>query len=181
MAFFVICLIAVVVCAIGFFSSREAEEERKKQEKQPWKSVSAESEERAKRLGYFAKSIKYRELTKPGQYGTILVYTDAKTIVINNWEYKFSEIIDCRLEKGATTYVTTPNQYEMAREQVLWGMGQRYNVSTQTQVLQQPDKVCITVNRISNSLIVITPAEQQKALEINSMINVIIRNNQQHH
>ena len=85
------------------------------------------------------------------------------------------------MEKGATTYVTTPNQYEMAREQVLWGMGQRYNVSTQTQVLQQPDKVCITVNRISNSLIVITPAEQQKALEINSLINVIIRNNQQHH
>lgn len=152
--------------------------EYQKQRNDNRRNASLESPVRKNKLGAYSKSIVYEELSRPGQFGNIFVYSDAKTIVICGREYKFDEIVECHLESQGATYVTTPDRYEMAREQFLYGMGQKYNVRTQTQVYNNPDKVCITINRFSNSLITITPADQQKALEINSLVNVIIHNNQ---
>lgn len=175
----IVVVVILVIKVIGQILSDKQQKEDVQRYNAQKRSASIESQERKNRLGTYSKNIVYENLLKPGTFGSIFVYSGAKTIVINNREYKFSEIVECHLEsQGTATYITTPDRYEMAEQQFLYGMGQRYNVSTQTQVIQQPDKVCVTVNRYSNSLIVITPADQQKAREINSLINVIIHNNQ---
>lgn len=175
----IIIIVFVAIRVIAQIISDNQAKEYQKQRNDNRRNASLESPVRKNKLGAYSKSIVYEELSRPGQFGNIFVYSDAKTIVICGREYKFDEIVECHLESQGATYVTTPDRYEMAREQFLYGMGQKYNVRTQTQVYNNPDKVCITINRFSNSLITITPADQQKALEINSLVNVIIHNNQQ--
>ena len=177
-AIVIIIIVFVAIRVIAQIISDNQAKEYQKQRNDNRRNASLESPVRKNKLGAYSKSIVYEELSRPGQFGNIFVYSDAKTIVICGREYKFDEIVECHLESQGATYVTTPDRYEMAREQFLYGMGQKYNVRTQTQVYNNPDKVCITINRFSNSLITITPADQQKALEINSLVNVIIHNNQ---
>lgn len=173
----IVIIVFVAIKIIVQVVSNNQEKEYEKQRKANKRNASTESPVRRNKLGTYSKSIVYEELLKPGQFGSIFVYSDAKTIVICGREYKFDEIVECHLESQGATYVTTPDRFEMAEQQYLYGMGQRYNVSTQTQVYNNPDKVCITINRFSNSLITITPADQQKALEIHSLISVIVHNN----
>lgn len=173
----IIIIVFVAIRVIAQIVSDNQAKEYQKQRNDNRRNASLENPVRKNKLGAYSKSIVYEELSRRGQFGNIFVYSDAKTIVICGREYKFDEIVECHLESQGATYVTTPDRYQMAEQQFLYGMGQRYNVSTQTQVYNNPDKVCITINRLSNSLITITPADQQKALEINSLINVIIHNN----
>lgn len=177
--FVIIVVVFLAIRVIAQIVSDNQAKEYQKQRNANKRIANLENPQRKSQHGTCSKSIVYEELLRPGQFGNIFVYSNAKTIAINGREFSFSEIVECHLESQGATYVTTPDRYQMAEQQFLYGMGQRYNVRTQTQVYNNPDKVCITINRFSNSLITITPAEQQKALEINSLLNVIIHQNQQ--
>lgn len=173
-----VALAVFVVLAVIVQLSKEDEKKESNDTEKNYRKAMSEDQYVTSRLGSASKQLVYKQLQNPQKFGKISVHEQAKTVVINGWEYKFGEIIECHLEQqGNTTYVSTPDRFQMAEQQFLYGMGQKYNVRTQTQEFRLPSKVCITVNRISNPLIVITPSDQQKALEINSLINVIILNN----
>ena len=74
----------------------------------------------------------------------------------------------------------------MAEQQVLWGMGQKYNVKSTTRIEQSPDIykyiVYIGINSISTPQIQFTLSSIDVANEINNLINVIIAlNNNSNH
>ena len=140
-AIVIIIIVFVAIRVIAQIISDNQAKEYQKQRNDNRRNASLESPVRKNKLGAYSKSIVYEELSRPGQFGNIFVYSDAKTIVICGREYKFDEIVECHLESQGATYVTTPDRYEMAREQFLYGMGQKYNVRTQTQVYNNPDKV----------------------------------------
>lgn len=195
----IISILAIFIIAILVIKHKEDRKQAaKKQEKEAHDRVTAviereerakaeraEEEEREKRLGKLTKHITY--YPPKGKLKKILVYDSSQTVIIGRKEYKFSDIISCHVEsntiKGKEMYVTTPDRYQMAQQQFLWGMGQKYNVTSYTQVVKEPDKteykVCISVNSLTNPLIVLCPHSQYEANEINALMNVIIHQNQQ--
>lgn len=181
MLIFVALAVFAVLAVIVQLSKEDDKKEPNDTEKNYRKAMS-EDQYVTSRLGSASKQLVYKQLQNPQRFGKISVHEKSKTVIINGWEYKFGEIIECHLEQqGNATYVTTPDRFQMAEQEFLYGMGQRYNVRTQTQEFRLPSKVCITVSRVSNPLVVITPASQDEALQINSLLNVIIRNNANQH
>ena len=134
----IIIIVFVAIRVIAQIVSDNQAKEYQKQRNDNRRNASLENPVRKNKLGAYSKSIVYEELSRRGQFGNIFVYSDAKTIVICGREYKFDEIVECHLESQGATYVTTPDRYQMAEQQFLYGMGQRYNVSTQTQVYNKP-------------------------------------------
>lgn len=181
-----IAIIAIIVLA-GKKENQRQERIAKAKEQLAERAIKEKEErnsiikERISRLGTLTKTIDYRYKEQ------IQVYSESQTIVILDKEYKFSDILSCELGsttiRGTETYVTVPDKYEMAKEQFLWGMGQKYNVKSTTHVIKSPDctinKVYITVNSITDPIIILIPSDRNKAMEIQSLINVIIKNNQE--
>lgn len=162
---------------------KEREEERLKAQKE-WENL---LEERIKVYGGLTKQINIGYKRE----NNIYVYEGSKTIFIMGKKYMFKDIISCNIEKslyrkGRTTQTTTPDKFEMAEQQVLWGMGQKYNVKSTTRIEQSPDIykyiVYIGINSISTPQIQFTLSSIDVANEINNLINVIIAlNNNSNH
>ncbi len=162
---------------------KEREEVRLKAQKE-WENL---LEERIKVYGGLTKQINIGYKRE----NNIYVYEESKTIFIMGKKYMFKEIISCNIEKslyrkGRTTQTTTPDKFEMAEQQVLWGMGQKYNVKSTTRIEQSPDIykyiVYIGINSISTPQIQFTLSSIDVANEINNLINVIIAlNNNSNH
>lgn len=162
---------------------KEREEERVKAQKE-WENL---LEERIKVYGGLTKQINIGYKRE----NNIYVYEESKTIFIMGKKYMFNDIISCNIEKslyrkGRTTQTTTPDKFEMAEQQVLWGMGQKYNVKSTTRIEKSPDIyryiVYIGINSISSPQIQFTLSSIDVANEINNLINVIINlNNNSNH
>lgn len=153
--------------------------QRKKAAEENWKRWKEELANRA---------IKYGELTKQvsidsEEKNSIFIYESSKTIFIKNQKFSFSDILSCNIEKvllkrGTETHTTTPDKYEMAQEQALWGMGKKYNVKSTTVVSYNPDQyqyvVYIGIRSISNPQIRITFNKQSAAYEVKNIFDVIM-------
>lgn len=121
----------------------------------------------------------------------IAVYEALNVIFINERKYDFKDILSCRIEtitrvkKGAETHITKPDSADMAMEQLLWGMGKKYNVKSTTQVIKEADKVSKTyivyigVNDIAEPQHKVTFYSSENANKLLSTINVIIERNKQ--
>lgn len=190
MGFVIFIIVAVGIAFIAWLmdASKKAEEERKKRVKEMLaqeerKKLERQTllDEREREFGILTKEIRIDR----DKY--IHVYEGGKTIFILEQAYKFEDILTCSIEKvlvkkGTTTQITTPDRREMAEQQVLWGMGQKYNVKSTTQIRTTPDEykyvVYIGVNSISNPQISLTTKSHYIANEICSLINVIISTRQ---
>ena len=196
MGYLILCIIAVVIIGIivAFVSpSKEQlkeEAERKKkleyerqQEREKkeaaWNNVLLERE---KKMGTLTKSISINY----DKEKSIYVYADTSVIFINGSQHSFDDILSCRIEtkttKGKETHITTPDKFQMAEEQLLWGMGKKYNVKSTTQVVKEPDKIDYTIyigiNSITNPQIILSLGRNATTTnEVNSLMNVIIRSN----
>ncbi|NDW12485.1 hypothetical protein D0T50_06220 [Bacteroides sp. 214] len=190
----IVFVFVVVITLVHLFASYDKDAVLKKEEKQK------KAEERKKRIEMrkeaWAKEIMEREsqfgkLTKTinftiGEEDQIYVYEKGRVVFIYNERYSFDDIISCKIEtktiRGAEKHITKPDEYELAEEQILWGMGKKYNVKTTTQVLREPDRTTYTVYVGINSIA--TPqvglnlgSNASKANEINSLMNAIIHSN----
>lgn len=157
---------------------KEQVEARLKAQKE-WEST---LDERAKAYGSLTKQIKIGYKKE----NNIYVYEETKTIFIMGKKYIFDDILSCNIEKilyqkGQTTQVTTPDKFEMAEQEVLWGMGQKYNVKSTTRIEKKPDIykyiIYIGINSISTPQIQFTLSSIDIANEINNLINVIVNLN----
>ncbi len=121
----------------------------------------------------------------------IAVYEPLSVIFINEKKYDFKNILSCRIEtitkvkKGTETRITKPDSADMAMEQLLWGMGEKYNVKSTTQVIREEDKVSKThivyigVNDIIDPQQKVTFYSSENANKLLSTLNVIIERNKQ--
>lgn len=116
----------------------------------------------------------------------IYVYEESKVIFIKGQEYRFNDILSCTVEKnlyqkGTSTYTTTPDKGEMAMEELLWGMGKKYNVSSTTKVEKTPDKynyiVYVGVNSIKEPQIILKTSFLDIANKVKSLMDVIMNSN----
>lgn len=203
-AFCIAIIIALFIALIVWGYKREEAIRNAKKEKDKAEKLQIEKEREEVRLkaqkeweNLLEERIKvYGGLTKQINIGykrenNIYVYEESKTIFIMGKKYMFKEIISCNIEKslyrkGRTTQTTTPDKFEMAEQQVLWGMGQKYNVKSTTRIEQSPDIykyiVYIGINSISTPQIQFTLSSIDVANEINNLINVIIAlNNNSNH
>lgn len=203
-AFCIAIIVALFIALIIWGYKREEAIRNAKKEKDKAEKLQIEKEREEVRLkaqkeweNLLEERIKvYGGLTKQINIGykrenNIYVYEESKTIFIMGKKYMFKEIISCNIEKslyrkGRTTQTTTPDKFEMAEQQVLWGMGQKYNVKSTTRIEQSPDIykyiVYIGINSISTPQIQFTLSSINVANEINNLINVIIAlNNNSNH
>ena len=203
-AFCIAIIVALFIALIVWGYKREEAIRNAKKEKDKAEKLQIEKEREEVRLkaqkewdNLLEERIKvYGGLTKQINIGykrenNIYVYEESKTIFIMGKKYMFKEIISCNIEKslyrkGRTTQTTTPDKFEMAEQQVLWGMGQKYNVKSTTRIEQSPDIykyiVYIGINSISTPQIQFTLSSINVANEINNLINVIIAlNNNSNH
>ena len=136
-------------------------------------------EDRAKSYGCLTKQISIGGIKE----NNIYVYEESRTIFILGNKYIFSDIVSCNIEKylrrkGKTTQTTTPDKFEMAEQQVLWGMGKKYNVKSTTRIEHTPDiygyTVYIGINSISHPQIQFSLSSIDVANEICNLINVIV-------
>lgn len=150
------------------------EEERLKEQKE-WEDL---LQERENLYGPLTKQISIDYKRK----NDIYVYEDGQIIFIMGVKYKFSDIISCNIDKkiykkGTTILTTTPDKFEMAEQQVLWGMGQKYNVKSTTHTKTTPDQymyvVTIGIKSIASPQIEISLKNQSVANEISNLIKVI--------
>lgn len=198
-AFCIAIIIAIFIALIIWGYKREEATRNAKKEKDRAKKIEIEKEREEERLktqkeweNLLEERIKlYGGLTKQINIGykrenNIYVYEESKTIFIMGKKYMFNDIISCNIEKnlyrkGRTTQTTTPDKFEMAEQQVLWGMGQKYNVKSTTRIEKSPDIyryiVYIGINSISTPQIQFTLSSIDVANEINNLINVIIKYN----
>ena len=203
-AFCIAIIVALFIALIVWGYKREEAIRNAKKEKDKAEKLQIEKEREEVRLkaqkeweNLLEERIRvYGGLTKQINIGykrenNIYVYEESKTIFIMGKKYMFKEIISCNIEKGLyrkgrTTQTTTPDKFEMAEQQVLWGMGQKYNVKSTTRIEQSPDIykyiVYIGINSISTPQIQFTLSSIDVANEINNLINVIIAlNNNSNH
>ena len=203
-AFCIAIIVALFIALIVWGYKREEAIRNAKKEKDKAEKLQIEKEREEVRLkaqkeweNLLEERIKvYGGLTKQINIGykrenNIYVYEESKTIFIMGKKYMFKEIISCNIEKslyrkGRTTQTTTPDKFEMAEQQVLYGMGQKYNVKSTTRIEQSPDIykyiVYIGINSISTPQIQFTLSSIDVANEINNLINVIIAlNNNSNH
>lgn len=203
-AFCIAIIVALFIALIVWGYKREEAIRNAKKEKDKAEKLQIEKEREEVRLkaqkeweNLLEERIRvYGGLTKQINIGykrenNIYVYEESKTIFIMGKKYMFKEIISCNIEKslyrkGRTTQTTTPDKFEMAEQQVLWGMGQKYNVKSTTRIEQSPDIykyiVYIGINSISTPQIQFTLSSIDVANEINNLINVIIAlNNNSNH
>lgn len=158
---------------------RKEQEEKRIQEENDFANL---LEQRVKEYGCLTKRISIVS----GKENDIFVYEESKTIFIMGKKYMFNDILSCNIEKklytkGRTTHITTPDKDEMLMQEVLYGMGKKYNVKTTTTVVSSPDTykyiVYIGVNSISSPQIQIALFSSSVANEVNNLMNVIINNN----
>lgn len=155
---------------------RKERKEAKLKAQLEWDSL---LESRRNKYGILTKQIDLRG----NKNDNIFVYEEGRVLFIQGDKYSFKDILSCSVEKllvtkGKTTYTTTPDKGEMAREQVLWGMGQSYNVKSTTQAVTTPDVykyvIYIGINSISSPQIQLSVSSSSLANEINNLMNVII-------
>lgn len=142
----------------------------------------------AERIAQFGEPTKIVDIYS-NPLRNVAIYEPLKIIFINGTKYNFSDILSCRLEtktkvtKGKETHISKPDSGEMAVEQLLYGMGKKYNVKTQTEIFKEPDKISYTyfayigVNDISNPMQKLTFYSSERANELISLINIIIKRN----
>ena len=118
----------------------------------------------------------------------IYVYEEGQIIFMLGKKFSFHDLLSCSIDKvlirkGRTTQVTTPDKREMAEQQVLWGIGQKYNVRTATHIETSPDiykyVIYVGIRSISEPQISFSVRTPDVANEIYNLINVIINARQQ--
>lgn len=153
--------------------------EREQKEKQDWENL---LEERTKQYGMLTKHI-HIQIDKQKD---IYVYEDTKTIFILGDKYSFSEIRSCTIDKEVirgrtTTMITEPDRFEMNMQELLYGLGKKYNVKSQTKVINTPDivkyNIYIGTSKISTPQITFTLKVSEKANEIKNLIDIIAATN----
>lgn len=153
--------------------------DKEEQRRQAWEK---EKCIRAEQYGELTKEIKISSNPQDDIY----VYENSQTVFIHNEKYLFSDIISCEVEKqirekGIVTQVSTPNKSEMATQEILYGMGKKYNVKTTTVVKSSPDKyryvIYIGLKSISKPMISFSTIFATKASEIKNLMNAIIAHN----
>lgn len=179
--------------------SKQAKEKREKERAEKERIIQAQVEEKAKEQAeiqsmWAERVAQYGEPTKIfdiylNPLRNVAIYEPLKIIFINGSKYDFSNIVSCRLEtktrvtKGAETHISKPDSGDMAMEQLLWGMGKKYNVKTETKVIKEPDKISHTyivyigVDDISTPQQKITLYSSDRANELLSVMNIIINRN----
>lgn len=154
---------------------RELEKIKKDEE---WKTL---LENREHEFGELTKVVKIRYQRE----NQIYVYEQSKTIFIDGNKYAFSDILSCEVERIVTAgkvqeFTTTPDKGEMATQEVLYGMGKKYNVKTTTKVVTIPEKVkykvYIGLKSISTPQITFELNSGEVANEVKNLMNVIIDN-----
>lgn len=197
---FSLCVLGVIIYAILDNSdSLKERNEKLRIEKEQKERIEKEREEarlKAKKEWHSLldeRTQKYGTLTAEIGFGSnkenhIYVYEQSKTIFILGKKYDFKDIFSCNIEKylhkkGTTTHTTTPDKGEMAIEQFLWGMGQKYNVKSTTETKTTSDiyfyKVYIGINSISEPQIGFKVVSSDTANRIKNLINIIINQNNQ--
>lgn len=191
----------VIVCIFAFVNGIISE---KKHEERKAKAI-IEQEKHAKERAKEQAEIQSQWAERVAQYGeptiifdiylnpnrNIAIYEPMNIIFINGKKYDFKDILSCRIEtiskvtKGAETHITKPDSGEMAMEQLLWGMGKKYNVKSTTRVIKEPDKVSKThivyigVNDLAEPQHKLTFYSSENANKLLSAINIIIERNKQ--
>lgn len=199
------CIVAVITLfGVGscFFSyikkkndeyEQKIEQEAKAKEKKKLEAEMQRAKEKAEIQSMWAERVaQFGEPTKvfeiySNPLRNVAIYEPLKIVYINGSKYDFSNILSCRLEtktrvtKGTETHISKPDSGEMAMEQLLWGMGKKYNVKTETKVVKEPDKISLTyivyigVDDISTPQQKITLYSSERANELVSVMNVIIK------
>lgn len=196
-----IMLFGVGTCMFSYIKKKNDEYEQKiEQEAKAKENAKLEAErqrtkEQAEIQSMWAERVaQYGEPTKifdiySNPLRNVAIYEPLKIIFINGSKYDFSNILSCRLEtktrvtKGAETHISKPDSGDIAMEQLLWGMGKKYNVKTETKVIKEPDKISHTyivyigVDDISTPQQKITFYSSDKANELLSVMNIIINRN----
>ncbi len=159
---------------------RIAEREKKEQANNAYQGWLIEMEEQ---YGNLTKSIPIDEI----KMRNIHIFEKSKTIFIKGEKYSFKDIISCNIERIVTKgkvekHITAPDEFEMAKQQLLYGMGQKYNVTSTTHIETTPDKVkymiYIGLNSLSAPQISLSTVNSEKANEIQNLMNIIIQSNQ---
>ena len=183
----------IVLSIIGIMTSISNEKEEKKknaikaqrkvEEEQRLASVFSE---RSRNYGQPTKTIHYSY--KAADYD-LQIYEASKIIFIEGKPYSFSDVLSCRIEtsvvKGKETHITTPDKNQKYNMQALYGLDWEKHISKfNTEIVKEPDKtyysVYIGLNNISNPQIKINAGKNAEiANEINAVLNIIIRQNQQ--
>lgn len=195
----VIALIIIFIIGALMPESKQAKEQREKQRIEREKIIKEQVEKKAKEQAeiqsmWAERVAQYGEPTKifdiySNPLRNVAIYEPLKIIFINGSKYDFNNILSCRLEtktrvtKGTETHITKPDSGDMAMEQLLWGMGKKYNVKTETKVIKEPDKISHTyivyvgVDDISTPQQKITFYSSDRANELLSVMNIIIKRN----
>ena len=151
-------------------------EEAKLKAENDWKTL---LEEREKEYGCITKRINITS----DKANDIYVYEEGKVLFMLGNKYSFNDIISCTIEKcvhrkGSVTQTTTPDKYQMAEQQFLYGMGQKYNVKSTTHIEQTPDiyryVVYIGLNSISIPQISFNIFNADVANEVKNLMNAIV-------
>lgn len=138
-------------------------------------------ENRKHEFGELTKVVKIRYQRE----NQIYVYEQSKILFIDGNKYAFSDILSCEVERiviagKVQEITTTPDKGEMATQEVLYGMGKKYNVKTTTKVVTTPEKVkykvYIGLNSISTPQITFELSSGEVANEVKSLMNVIANN-----
>lgn len=166
---------------------RQLEEERERQKKRELEKIKKDEEwktlleNREHEFGVLTKVVKIRYQRE----NQIYVYEQTKTLFIDGNKYAFSDILSCEVERIVTAgkvqeFTTTPDKGEMATQEVLYGMGKKYNVKTTTKVVTTPEKVkykvYIGLNSISTPQITFELSSGEVANEVKSLMNAIANN-----
>lgn len=158
---------------------QQREKDKEDQRKQAWEK---EKSIRLEQYGDLTKEIK---ISSDPQYD-IYVYEKSNTIFIHNEKFLFSDIISCEVEKqirkkGVVTQVSTPNKSEMATQELLYGMGKKYNVKTTTVAHSSLDEfryvICIGLRSISKPMISFSTNYSTRANEVKTLMDAIITTN----
>lgn len=188
-------IIAIVIAVVIFsyvlkFNTHQEQIKTQQEQKRLERIANKENKEQEFDLLLKNRASEFGDLTKKINFcynkaNDIFVYEQTKIIFISGKKYDFRDILSCKIDKetikGQTTYTTTPDKYQMAEQQVLWGMGKKYNVKTTIQTKTAPDTtiyyIYIGINSLTIPQISLTLHSSEKANEINSLMNVIINSN----
>lgn len=166
---------------------RQLEEERERQKERELEKIKKDEEwktlleNREYEFGELTKVVKIRYQRE----NQIYVYEQTKTLFIDGNKYAFSDILSCEVERiviagKVQEFTTTPDKGEMATQEVLYGMGKKYNVKTTTKVVTTPEKVkykvYIGLNSISTPQITFELNSGEVANEVKSLMNAIANN-----
>lgn len=192
----IVGMVIGIVFIIAHNYIKNAEQQAKEAAKEREKKRAARKAEEEQEKNEFAEFLEnnkkeYGTLTKEiiisrKKAQNILVFEETQTILILGKKYHFKDILTSKIEKvlykkGETEYTTIPDKYQMAEEQVLWGMGKKYNVKTRTQTRTKPDiykyHLYIGINNISQPQISFVVWGESTANEINNLMQVIIQSN----